>query len=704
LIWPDLVDNIMATRRRDPLKRPPILSTTAIITLLLVIVFFVAFKADNGDAKQDQLAQCRSKCNEHIHSSAMKNPFPAPASSSQSSSSIDSLLLHRQLQHQSASFRRSVVKNTPLASKSSSAQIRPRRLPNLIKVLTGYDDEPYWSVPRSPDGLGRFHTPAIAFIDKPKFELSQQQRRRHSSSSDESVQLAAAAAAAAVWSQSIWSFGSSRMSRVNSEWDAALRWIAVWDNSTLSGDISIDEWANHVVDDLTTLLEACIEQCQSGEGFLATHGSFDEDDHVGTYGVGSVATSMKEVLWRSIFSWVIGKSFGNLDTAMHIVASSVAIYAVHSLLSSGWPLLTEWIGTSRSTQTEEAPDWLIQHEREIELAKTSQARRRQKKGSPSKKTKKRQKQKASTKGNTANSITAKQNSLSSGSGVEGSAQMNDNMASPAKVDDIVQAPGWDHKRSPLGDNFEYVKLNAKSFGVSNDSVGSGTSDGVPSVISLSSATSVTSSPSIKPISSSPSNVPDNFHGFHPPTVHNDMYSQQFPRKNTFVVPTVEQRNEAANQLRDFQNAQIRRLVLERQQKVAHDSLCPAQNNLAANIAFEDNVVPVQKKKALKPPPGFAELTPVSHDCYQDNLEEEELLLSKLLDDEDEEELEGIDDASLPISTKSSLDPSAAPFFVPNEGGEAEAGKRHRLEPRSSKASNHWSGSNKIKGVYGGNVW
>lgn len=102
-------------------------------------------------------------------------------------------------------------------------------------------------------------------------------------------------------------------------------------------------------------------------------------------------------------------------------------------------------------------------------------------------------------------------------------------------------------------------------------------------------------------------------------------------------------------------------------------------------------------KALKPPPGFAELTPVSHDRYQNNLEEEELLLSKLLDDEEEEEekeeLEGTNDASLPISTKSSLDPSAAPFFVPNEG---EGGKRHRLEPRSSL--------NKIKGVYGGNVW
>ena len=38
----------MATRRRDPLKRPPIFSTTAIITLLLVIIFFVAFRADNG--------------------------------------------------------------------------------------------------------------------------------------------------------------------------------------------------------------------------------------------------------------------------------------------------------------------------------------------------------------------------------------------------------------------------------------------------------------------------------------------------------------------------------------------------------------------------------------------------------------------------------------------------------------------------------
>ena len=646
---------------------------------------------------QDQLTHCRSKCNEHIQSSAMSI---VPTSSSGSPSSIESLLQHRPLDEQSASFRRSVVSNTRLMSSKSSAHVRPRRLPMLIKVLTGYDDEPYWKLPRSPDGLGRIHAPVIAYIDKPKFEPLLRRRVR----SEESVQVAAAAAAAAVWSQSIWSFGSSRMSRVNSEWDAALRWIAVWDSTALAGDVSINEWANHV-DDLATVLEACIEQCHSGDEEFRTAHDANDKDYVGTFDVmGSVATSVRDVLWRTVFSWVVGKSlrlssFASLDTTMQIAASSVAIYAIHSLLSSGWPLLIELIRTLRYTETE-TPEWLIQHEKDIELAKKSQARQRQKKGSPSKKPKKRQKQRTPAKSDTPNSVRAKQNS-----GNEDSARkMTNNMTSTALGDDIVQAPDWEHKRVP-DDQAGFAEPDKeRTFTISNDSVGSCINDGVPSVISLSSATSVTSSPSIKPISPSPSNIPDNLPfgnnaGFDSPTAFKGVYSQQLPRKNAFAVPTVEQRNECANQLRDFQNAQIRRLVLERQQKLAQDSKVkhlPVDNGLAANIAFGK-----QKNKVLRPPPGFSDFTPVSEDRYQDNLEEEELLLSKLLDDDEDDEVQDTNDVSLPISTESSLDPSAAPFFVP-DGGD---GKRHRLEPRSSKASNdQWSGSNKIKGVYGGNVW
>jgi hypothetical protein len=588
--------------------------------------------------------------------------------------------------------------STPVSSKSLS-QVRPRRLPTLIKVLTGYDDEPYWNGSSSTDRLGRSHTPVIAYIDKPKFEPSQQKRKRRVRS-DDTIQIAAAAAATAVWSQSLRSFGSCRMNRVNAEWDAALRWIAGWDSTTLSGDVSLNEWANHFVDDLTTVLEACIEQCSSmSEDSGSTH-SIDQDD-LDSFGVmGSVSSALGHVLWRSIFGWVFGNSlrlsasFGRLDTVMQITASTVAVYAIHSLWSSGWPMFADWVRTLRYTETPD--DWLIQHEKELELAKSSRARQKKRK-----KSKKKQKQWTPTKKYTPDNDAAKDKSSSSSSGDEGSVRVRDDVSSTGENDDIVQAKDWEHTHI-VENRSGFVKpVTESSF--ARDSVGSSINDGVPSVISLSSAASVTSSPSIKPSSPSPSNVPenealDNNFGFGSPTARSGLYSQQLPRKNAFAVPTVEQRNEAANQLRDFQNAQIRRLVLQKQQKLAQDSKSnhlPGGDSSAAKTPFGCNDVSGQMKKPLKPPPGFSEFIPVPQDRYHVNLDENELLLSKLLDDDDDE-VEGTN-VSLPVSAESSLDPSATPFFVPDKSG-----IRNRLEPRSSKAKDQWSGN--IKGVYGGNVW
>lgn len=647
----------------------------------------------------DRLVYCRSKCNEyHFQSAAMNNPYPPPSSTASGSPSftIDSLFLRRQLdEEQSASFRRSVMASTFLSSTKSSSQVRPRRLPTLIKVLTGYDDEPHWNVPSSTDRLGRSHTPAIAYIEKPKFEPSQQKRKRRVRS-DDSVQIAAAAAATAVWSQSIRSFGSCRMNRVNSEWDAALRWIAGWDNSTLSGDASLNEWANHFVDDLTTVLEACIEQCSRGEDHESTN--FIDQDDLDSFGVvGSVSSSLGHVLWRSKFGWVFGNSlrlltpFGRLDTVMQIVASTVVVYAIHSLWSSGWPMFADWIRTLR--HNEASDDWLIQHEKELEeLAKSSRAR--QKKG---KKSKKKQKESMPAKRNTPGNDTAFE--LSNRSSDMGSVRVLDDRG-PTAADDN------EHTRifqDQSGFDFVNPGVEKNKFSISTDSVAS-INDGVPSVISLSSATSVTSSPSFKPRSPSPSDIPENEAlennvGFGSPIARSGIYSQQLPKKNAFLVPTVEQRNEAANQLRDFQNAQIRRLVLQKQQKLAQDSISNnpfGGDSPAVKIPVGGNVAG-QMKAALKPPPGFSELTPVPQDRYQANLDENELLLSKLLDDDDDDDEVEDMNASLPISIESSLDPSA-PFFVPDGDGNRSS----RLEPRSKKTNDKWPG--KIKGVYGGNVW
>eukprot|EP00985_Skeletonema_marinoi_P004113 scaffold1804_cov134-Skeletonema_marinoi.AAC.9 len=631
----------------------------------------------------------------------MNNPYPPSSSTSpaSSSSTIDTLFLRRTLdEEQSASFRPSAGAGTPWASKSSP-QVRPRRLPTLIKVLTGYDDEPYWNVPRYSDRLGRTHTPAIAYIDKPKIEPSQQKRRVRS---EDTVQIAAAAAATAVWSQSIRSFGSCRMNRVNSEWDAALRWIAGWDNTNLSEDMSLNDWANHLVDNLTTVLEECIEKCSRGEDFGSTH--YIEQDDVYSFSVVESASSLGDVLWRSVFGWVFGKSlrlssFGSLDTVMQIVASTVAVYVIHSLWSSGWPLIADWVKTLRCTETPD--DWLIQHEKELELAKSSKAR--QKKG---KKSKKKQKQRASAKKSTLDNDTAKNKSLDFTSGNEGSVSIHDAVTSSAADDDGVPATDWEHEHI-CEDQSGFIKPTAKSkyYAVSKDSVGSSMNDGVPSVISLSSATSVTSSPSIKPRSPSPSDVPENETlensvGFSSSIGRSGVYSQQLPGKNAFAVPTEKQRNEAANQLRDFQNAQIRRLVLQKQQKLAQDCRFNQLHGSGSSaiVPFGGNVSG-QTKKALKPPPGFSAFAPVPQDRYPSNLDENELLLSKLLDDDDDDDDDEVEDTNvpLPVSTESSLDPSATPFFASNKGE-----KPSRLEPRRAKANDQWSG--KIKGVYGGSVW
>lgn len=656
-------------------------------------------------SSQDLLLHCRSTCNDlHIQSAAMKNPYP-PSSSTASgsiSSTIDTLFLRRKLaEEQSASFRPSVMSSTPLASKSSP-QVRPRRLPTLIKVLTGYDDEPYWNFPRSTDRLGRTHTPAIAYVDKPKLEPSQQQKRKRRVRSDDTVQIAAAAAATAVWSQSTSTFGSCRMNRVNSEWDAALRWIAGWDSTNVSEDISLYDWANHLVDNLSAVLEECIEKCSRGEDFRSEH--YIEQDGAHSFdAVRSVSSSIGDVLWRSIFGWAFGKSlrlstsFANLDAVIQVIASTAAVYVIHSLWSSGWPLIADWF---RSLRYFEAPDeWLIQHEKELELAKSSRAR--QKKGKKSKKKQKqKQKQRASVKKSILDKDAAKNKSFDS---TPGSARNFDDVTSSA-VDEAV-VPVTDSVYADIHeDQSGFAKPNIKTkFVVSKDSVGSSSmNDGVPSVISLSSTTSVTSSPSIKPSTPSPTNIPENdtlesHAAFSSSIVRSGVYSQHLPGKSAFAVPTVEQRNEAANQLRDFQNAQIRRLVLQKQQKLAQDGrFSHLGNDSAATVPVVGNVSG-QMKKVVKPPPGFSAFTPICQDRYPSNLDENELLLSKLLDDdEDDDEVEDTN-VSLPVSTGSSLDPSAKPFFASNEGEE-----RHRLEPRSSKANDQWSG--KIKGVYGGNVW
>lgn len=219
------------------------------------------------------------------------------------------------------------------------------------------------------------------------------------------MQIAAAAAAAAVFSNSMRLFSNNFMHRVNAEWDAALRWIAGWDQhqqqeqqrqqppmradnegSNTGGATSKDEGGDNntqegfhsFVDDLARMLESCIRECVEDD-------RFEFRTEKGDAGQSIMAVGSALVL-RSLLGWAVGVSFpklsfGNLGMIspeigfivgrmFQLVASSVAMYALHALWAWAWasPAILHWYS---SLGYSESPEWLLKHEKDIQRAKTS---------------------------------------------------------------------------------------------------------------------------------------------------------------------------------------------------------------------------------------------------------------------------------------------------------------------------------------------
>jgi len=266
-----------------------------------------------------------------------------------------------------------------------------------------------------------------------------------------------------------------------------------------------------------------------------------------------------------------------------------------------------------------------------------------------------------------------------------------------------------------------VVLSRESAGDSQASA----ADSLPSVLS-SPGTSAVSSPSLDGDDPAATRVPPL-----PPSRRVRWRatgpSHASPRP-VFAVPTREERDEADRRLRDFQHAQIQRLMLRRRRsgggsggRSPSSPSLPAPGTVAAGGApassegpprpVGDAPVVALPTRVLRPPPGFA---PALAEDDAEFLADNELFLARLLDDDDDEEEEVEEEVvggGARPALASSLDPAAAPFVAAGHGGEAAASRekpRWKDEdawPRGPIALGEGGGTPlRVGGVYGGSVW
>jgi len=755
------------------------------VTAFIYTLCLCAFNFDLNGNTHPRLETCRSTCDDRLQSAALESHVP----SSLSPSAADTLFLRREVDSHST-FQGRVEQPSSVGSKTNNLtnkptqQARPRRLPTLIKILTGFGDEQ-----TSADTNN--HKSIIATIEKPDF-VPKQTRGTEPLSHEDTVQIAAAAAAAAVFSKSIRIFGHHRMHRVNSEWDAALRWIAGWDQqqqipSPLDGGHSeppirandggslnggVDNGASQegydsFVDDLARMLESCISQCVEDEHFEARL----EKDELGPGEVVMGGLSVGNVVLTSVFGWIVASSFPRMsveslaamisyDTivilgrTIQVVGYSMIVYALHNLWILMSPAIFQWYSSLGYT---ESPEWLLEHEKEIQLAKAS-SRSRQKKKKRKQATKqlgRRGKAAPSNDGMQKESRVDKRTSVEDELEPDRSARYIESDSDSVKVGGKLS--GSQESEQTSASNGGVLHPTAEiTVPTSKDSVSGSqdSSESIPSMISYPS-TSTSSSPSMKPIGSHLEDQDSPYgavlQGPPPPVLElNSQLGRQgilslpLPLPKAFPVPTQEQRNEAAKQLREFQNVQIQRLLLQR--KLSQNSngsrlftTSPLSSRLISGSSFHSagtaSPVSGQRIKVLRPPPGLShpsEVRPppglthpseVRYNPVQQNqddkafLTDNELFLSKLLDDDDED-----DDVEVPspspigiesMSPESSLDPSAAPFVSSAKVCSTQSVTCPFPKPKDVKADTWQSSPSellrensplRIKGVYGGSVW
>ena len=250
------------------------------------------------------------------------------------------------------------------------------------------------------------------------------------------------------------------------------------------------------------------------------------------------------------------------------------------------------------------------------------------------------------------------------------------------------------------------------------------SEGIPSLITYSTTSASIYSPSLKPLHGEDRDIPQESL-LHSKTTLQGPVFPHLPL-NGLSVPTQEQREKAANQLREFQAAQIQKLLLKKK-KLAAQSANSGISSPTATAAQSVSSI-AQPKKVMKPPPGFSQpsesILPTQNDDTGGFLSNNEVFLSKLLDDDEDDGdkktsgvkihiLSSINAPSMSPEPQSSLNPAAAPFI----GSKIEDDQVTSINVSKMKKEDSWQSKPSdvsfkdnspagggIKGVYGGSVW
>lgn len=615
---------------------------------------------------------------------------------------------------------------------------RPRRLPALIKILTGFHENNSHIQPNNHHNVSQKGSIVIAYRSKPQFPTP-----------TNTIQQVATSAAHAVWKhQNSHEINAGGMRTINKEWEEALRWIASWDEAVLQqhqpqgmdtsvfqGLNKIDELLHHLyssvagdkkqdytsfVNDLTILLQTCIDKCLEDKAFDVWIEQEFIDDH------DSDMTVAENLVTKSFFSWVFRESLFRIlppktgafvpsarymfSGAVRLFAASLALYTVHCLWS-GSSVLSR-LYHPRVIVDVNSPEWLVEHEKELEVIKKSRQRKNSSKKSKRKGSNRKQSnrpQPATTKSNSIEQkstnpaySTCHNRELLNASRVSLNNQVLDN--------DMKDCWESNHLRQQTRfDKDDDEKKNEED----HDDAGADSFDGVPSSISISTISQTVSNYDHTEISdTAPLNEPTpSVTSRNHPRVHQPNIMNTQPRK-PLLVPTEEQRNEAAQRLRDFQNAQIQRLMY--QKKLKKSMQVSSVSGATSSITTTGLESPLSssinspKLKVLKPPPGFENPSNAFNlDAQEDEFfADNQLLLSKLLDDDDTvDDILSTDIGVDFFPQESSLDPSAAPFVL--DGFNAKEMPSSEMDTQNCDSNWEKISANpgsKVKGVYGGTVW
>ena len=609
---------------------------------------------------------------------------------------------------------------------------RPKRLPALIKVLTGFHENYSHIQLTNHYNASPKESIVIAYRSKPQFPTP-----------TNTIQQVATSAAHAVWKlQNSFQIKVGGMTTINKEWEEALRWIASWDEAVLQQHQpqrmdtlefnKIDELLYHAyssvagdkrqdytsfVNDLTILLQTCIEKCLEDEAFDV----WIEQEYINDHDADMAVA--ENLVTKSFFSWVFGESLFRiphqktglsvssaryiLSGAIRLVAASVALYMVHCIWSGSFSLLYQ----PRVINDDNSPEWLIEHEKEVEMIKKSRQRKNSSKKSKRKGSNRKQSnqpQHVTSKSNTVEQKPKNPNPpYSTSHNHEVSNESRASLNNQDLDDDMKDC--WESNHLSQQTRFDKEKKTEND----HDDAGADSFDGVPSSISISTISQTVSNYDHTDISdTAPLNEPtppdtsQNHPRIHQPHIMNT------PPRKPLLVPTEEQRNEAAQRLRDFQNAQIQRLMYQKKlKKSLQVSSVSGATSSITTVGLESPLsssINSPKLKVLKPPPGFENPSDAFNlDAQEDDLfADNQLLLSKLLDDDDNiDDILSTDSGNVSFPQESSLDPSAAPFVL--DGFNAKEVPSSEVD--TQKCGSNWEKMSatpgaKVKGVYGGSVW